>query len=276
MNNADLTFALVTPNNTADPNVIRVTNSKLPNVRLASYLDDNPKFAGQLHCEALKNDERANRLCGKLLMGQELTEQDGYVGYLLDQEITKDICGNASRSWSSSKTKCYKDTATRCSELGMGVITGLSDQCGYNGGKHTIGAEGMCYALNANSGCANSTISEGGVCKTEGGHYSCPNLYVEKGGMCIAKGGFGCPQSTFNGGICVGNADYACSSGTFTNHSICYANNANSFCDINHAQFKSSYDDTSCCCGAYCGNAPVCPAGKCAEALEKINASGYL
>ena len=53
MENNDLTFNLITPNNTSDPNVIRVTNSKLANVRLASYLDDNPKFAGQLHCEAV-------------------------------------------------------------------------------------------------------------------------------------------------------------------------------------------------------------------------------
>ena len=30
MENNDLTFNLITPNNTSDPNVIRVTNSKLP------------------------------------------------------------------------------------------------------------------------------------------------------------------------------------------------------------------------------------------------------
>ena len=103
MENSDLTFNLITPNNTSDPNVIRVTNNKLANVRLASYLDDNPKFAGQLHCEAATGDERANRLCGGLLQGQELTSADGYTGYLLDQEIDQGTCQNASRSWSTSR-----------------------------------------------------------------------------------------------------------------------------------------------------------------------------
>ena len=144
MNNADLTFALVTPNNTADPNVIRVTNSKLNNVRLASYLDDSPKFAGQLHCEAKTGDERAERLCGKLLMGQELTSADGYTGYLLDRSIDKATCDGVSRSWSKSKTKCYKTTADRCEALGMPAIAG-QDQCGYTNqwGKQ-VGAEGVC------------------------------------------------------------------------------------------------------------------------------------
>ena len=71
MSNGELLFSLNTPNNTADPNVIRVTNSKLNNVRLASYLDQSPMFGGQLHCEAKNGDERANRLCEKLLGGQE-------------------------------------------------------------------------------------------------------------------------------------------------------------------------------------------------------------
>ena len=93
MNNADLTFDLQTPNNLSQPNVIKVSNSKLPNVRLASYLDESPMFAGQLHCEALKNDDRANRLCGKLLNGDELLEtEDGYTRYLLDQAVDKATC----------------------------------------------------------------------------------------------------------------------------------------------------------------------------------------
>ena len=287
MNNADLTFALVTPNNTADPNVIRVTNSKLNNVRLASYLDDNPKFAGQLHCEALKNDERANRLCGKLLNGQELTEQDGYVGYLLDQDIDKATCDNASRSWSTSKTKCYKDTATRCEALGMPAISG-QDQCGYeNGGGKTYGEETICIAT-AYTGCGYSStiINQGGQCiGPEGSVRGCYYTVVNEGGVCTGTGANFCEGATINGGACINNGNQGCNAvkvsnggvcvankigdygnggcfnARFTDHSVCYANVSGSCSTYHDGDVSSFYDETSCCCGAYC--LPTAP--KCAD-----------
>ncbi len=282
MENNDLTFNLITPNNTSDPNVIRVTNSKLDNVRLASYLDDSPMFAGQLHCEALTGDERANRLCEKLLNGQELTSIDGYTGYLLDQEITQATCKDASRSWSTSKTKCYKDTATRCTDLGMGVVASMDDQCGYeNENNKKIGSEEICFT--ETNSCMGLTIENGGACIVTGGaRYGCRDpLKINSGGICISintvvtptSAGASCGSSrttvdegivicnnntdcgwhsTYqNGSICVGNGTASgCNYATFTDDSICYANGTNSC--------NSSFDSTSCCCGAYCGSKPAC------------------
>ncbi|MBR3632597.1 MAG: hypothetical protein IKN49_06035, partial [Elusimicrobiaceae bacterium] len=234
MNNADLTFALVTPNNTADPNVIRVTNSKLPNVRLASYLDDNPKFAGQLHCEAKTGDERAERLCGKLLMGQDLTSADGYTGYLLDQEIDKATCDNASRSWSTSRTKCYKTTEERCTDLGMGVISGQENQCGYENltGK-TIGAEGILICSQGWA-CGGSVVKDGASCVPTD-HHGCVNVIVENGGSCVANVFAGCELARIkDGGKCIANyPSLACNA--------------------------ASYSGTGCCEGEYCpSDAPKC------------------
>ena len=287
MNNADLTFNLVTPNNTADPNVIRVTNSKLNNVRLASYLDDNPVMGGQLHCEALKNDERANKLCGKLLMGQELTEQDGYVGYLLDQDIDKATCDGASRSWSSSKTRCYKNDTERCTDLGnMGVLS--EGQCGFENGKNReIGAEGICVGTESSyydGACAGSIIHAGGMCVGESG-VSCNNITVEKGGVCIPKvagsvcsyasnfkggtaicnkGGYCGFWSGFDGGVCVGIKG-GCVASTFKNGAICYAHSNGSCANVSDSDgWRISYQDTSCCCGSYCPSyAPKCDASRC-------------
>ncbi|MBR3632827.1 MAG: prepilin-type N-terminal cleavage/methylation domain-containing protein [Elusimicrobiaceae bacterium] len=248
MENADLTFSLITPNNTSEPNVIRVTNSKLANVRLASYLDDNPKFAGQLHCEAAIGDERANRLCGKLLMGQELTSQDGYTGYLLDQDIDKATCDNANRSWSTSKTKCYKDTATKCDNLGSAAIVG-TDLCGVKNGSGIFGDETVCLA-DMEWGCQGNGVSfTGGTCVgLVGGLHTCSNTTFTNGSICVSntRGQWG---------------DGACFQSQFTNGSICYAN-VSGACGTHWQDGQSgkatSYDETSCCCGAYCGSAPSC------------------
>ena len=272
MENSDLTFNLITPNNTSDPNVIRVTNSKLANVRLASYLDDSPKFAGQLHCEALAGDERANRLCGKLLMGQELTSADGYTGYLLDQSIDKATCDNANRSWSTSKTKCYQDTATRCSDLGVPVLENedYSDQCGFVG--HNVGAEGACIDDASARQCiamawGQGVVEEGGVCigqRSKDSYQnieSCYSMTIKGAAICNGKENCGY-SSTFDGGVCVANpssSGLTCMYATYKNGSVCFANSANS-CGA------SSYKDTSCCCGNYCGNSPACSEDRCAEA----------
>ncbi|MBR3631997.1 MAG: prepilin-type N-terminal cleavage/methylation domain-containing protein [Elusimicrobiaceae bacterium] len=287
MNNADLTFALVTPNNTADPNVIRVTNSKLANVRLASYLDDNPKFAGQLHCEAKTGDERAERLCGKLLMGQELTSADGYTGYLLDQAVDESTCQTANRSWSSSQTKCYKDTATRCQALGMNDISGtanMTDQCGYTNelNRKEIGEEGICYA-NSKWGCFKSTVTEGGICIGEGSDleqcgesilnggtciakgWNCTGVDINEGGLCKAIGLGGCSANwekrtvINNGGVCevdVSNGAYGCTSVIVNDGGKCIAPNGPTAWGYS---CTGTYNGTGCCEGAGCPPyAPKC------------------
>ena len=67
-----LSYEFQTRDNGDEFNAIIATNPKLPNVRLARYLDENLLLAGQLHCQAKAGDERANKLCGPLLIGEEI------------------------------------------------------------------------------------------------------------------------------------------------------------------------------------------------------------
>ena len=298
MENGELNFTFDIHNSLADPSLFRTTSPKLENVRLASYFDFNPMMAGQKHCEAKAGDERANRLCGPLLQGQEFgTTTDGYIRYLLDKDIDKPTCDDANRSWSSSQSKCYKDDATRCDALGgMGVLS--AGQCGYEnqGGTKNdpliIGAEGICQTDTPhNSGfgakCGNAIVESGGLCISKGGD-GCNSITVEKGGRCEVVSGYStnCSYSTikgevictggnqhcgygntFDGGVCVGNktthAWGACVNSTFKNGATCYANTAGS-CGYYNGTTENRYDDTSCCCGAYCPDyAPKCAASRC-------------
>ncbi|MBR3632236.1 MAG: prepilin-type N-terminal cleavage/methylation domain-containing protein [Elusimicrobiaceae bacterium] len=292
MNNSDLTFALVTPNNTADPNVIRVTNSKLANVRLASYLDQSPMFAGQLHCEAKTGDERANKLCEKLLMGQDLTSADGYTAYLLDQEIDKATCGDASRVWSNKQTKCYKTNEERCKANGM-------DSCTFSGNgteenRLVVEEGGNCYGgwtcnyLQVNeggectvrnyggnqyvSGCQNSIFNSGSKCTSlatpggdgctgkfygatcEGNASTCSGEFHDNS-ICIAGGAHACMGTFDSGSVCNGDHGYSCHGSTFKAGSKCIANQ---YGTCGHVYGDVTYDG-GCCEGAYCpSNAPKC------------------
>ena len=282
MNNADLTFALVTPNNTADPNVIRVTNSKLANVRLASYLDDSPLFAGQLHCEALKNDERANKLCGKLLMGQELTEQDGYVGYLLDQDIDKATCDNANRSWANSTGKCYKNDQARCISLNMPFEKG---SCGWTDTytKPIINEGGKCIA-NSWGTCSDVTINEGGICEGNNSN-GCVRSEINNGGMCIATGPGhhgACSNSIINdGGICKGESQDGCGYSTINSGGTCWATgNTEGYYQYNICRYvtleggKCVADIGSSCMGITVNDGGVCEANAGGSCTGTYNGTG--
>ena len=299
-----LSYQIKTTANGDEFNVILATNDKLPNVRLARYLDENLLLQGQLHCEAKIGDDRANKLCGPLLIGQELKATgDGYMAYLLDEEIDQPTCDYAGKSFSTSKTKCYKDTATRCDALGMPAIAG-QDQCGYeNTGKQTVGEEGTCQVTGRGGcsntiiedggrcvtstadGCYGSTIKDGGVCESKAS--GCSNVTVEKGGTCLVTGGYeSCSSSKIdggsvlcestgycsisssfdNGGICVSNTSgtQQCYGSRFTNGSICYANGAANACGLYAGQsYEDFYDETSCCCGKCPNGAPKCEASRC-------------
>ena len=243
MENNDLTFNLITPNNTSDPNVIGVTNSKLANVRLASYLDDSPKFAGQLHCEAKTGDERANRLCGKLLMGQELNATEGYTRYLLDQSIDSTTCGQASLVWSNNKTTCYKSAEERCTANGATYADGECKTTGNITGKVL---EGTVCKGGFHNHCKDATFTDQSVCIPGGTHYN-----------------ESCSGSTFDNSICLARGDYGRNCGndtSFTNGSVCYA-----FADYSGwGCGRASYDETSCCCGgASCPAKYRCPESRC-------------
>ncbi len=266
MENSDITYTLSTPNNTSDPNAIRATSAKLPNVRLASYLDDSPMFAGQLHCEAKTGDERAERLCDKLLMGQELTSADGYNGYLLDQDIDKATCDEVNRKWSTSKTKCYKTQDEKCQAVGGNVIN--DEMCGYQNATSGIIIENEQVCIATKSAC-NVSIKPGGICLSSSGSgtSSCQGN-IQGIVICNGEEAYCGRNSTYDGGVCVtnnstGNSWRICGASTFKNGAICYGRHGGSWGSCS----EGNYQDTSCCCGS-CGSAPRCAATQC-EQLEK-------
>ena len=225
MENGELNFTFDVHNNLADLNLLRITTPKLENVRLASYFDFNPMMAGHLHCEAKAGDKRANRLCGNILRGEELGDtDDGYTRYLLHDEVDKPTCDGLSRSWSSSKTKCYKDDPTRCDALGVNHIG--DGQCGYKDDQNqTVGEEMKCDG-SGYGGCNGSIIENGGLC--EGNHQnSCQNSIINDGGVCLSTGQGhhgACAGSIINdGGVCIGLAQDGCAGSTVNTGGTCLA-----------------------------------------------------
>lgn len=63
-------------------NAVSAQNAKLPANTMVMYLAQSPNFAGDLHCEALTADKRANNLC-KSQGGTEIGTRDQYTVYLL-------------------------------------------------------------------------------------------------------------------------------------------------------------------------------------------------
>ncbi|MBR3632026.1 MAG: hypothetical protein IKN49_03055 [Elusimicrobiaceae bacterium] len=184
----------------------------------------------QLHCEAKSGDERANRLCEKLLMGQDLkTTDDGYVAYLLDQNIDKATCDGVSRTWSNKQTKCYKTEEDRCEANGMPYKDGV---CGY-------------------TNVQNATVEEGGVCKGTSVH-GCNNAKVYAGASCIGDVVDGCWRAQiYAGGSCIANSFDGCWGATIHDggKAIC---NAGGGCQ------QVVYEGTGCCEGAACPAAHKC------------------
>ncbi|MBR3632806.1 MAG: prepilin-type N-terminal cleavage/methylation domain-containing protein [Elusimicrobiaceae bacterium] len=272
MNNTDLTFALVTPNNTADPNVIRVTNSKLDNVRLASYLDESPTFAGQLHCEAATGDERANRLCGGLLQGQELNAEGGYTRYLLDQSVDKATCDEVDGFFGQKTAKCYKTNADRCVGLGMSYNE-TTQFCGYKvkGEKNLeVGEGGVCEGIYqySSGGCQNSTFTNATCVAASDG---CNGSDFSNSSVCVSSSVYaqsGCRNAVFDDSLCISRSFYGgCDGGTFSNDSVCYETpNVNGSYGCKHA----TYNDSSCCCGN-CGDKPACSPERCAMVKQQVD-----
>ena len=261
MNSTDLDVVLDIKDSLSEPNVIRVTNSKLGNkVRLASYLDDSPKFAGQLHCEAENEgstpNARGQRLCEKLLNGQYLrTTDDGYTRYLLDQSIDKNTCGAANLVWSNKQTNCYKTEKDRCEANGMPYangVCGCTTSNGYGECSYTTFTEAECNANGVyTNGCIHSTF-EYSVCNSNG-HGGCEfgEFYHS---VCNADKRDACQGSKFyEGSKCVSADLYACGGSTFYAGSRCIANTSNAAC---HRDTKY---EGGCCEGEYCPSwAPKC------------------
>ena len=260
MENGELNFTFDIHNSLADPSLVRTTSPKLENVRLASYFDFNPMMAGQKHCEAKAGDERANRLCGPLLQGQELgTTADGYNRYLLDDDIDKATCDHLGRFFGQKTGKCHKTNGERCVALGM-PYNETSGFCGYKGQDNvTVDEGGTC--MDAWNKCNHSTFSSATCIANVG----CNNSTFNQGSICVSSKVYsdtGCHRSTFDNSICISQNGYGgCSGSTFTNGSICYAQP-----EVHYAYgcAGATYDETSCCCGgSSCPAKHRCPEERC-------------
>jgi len=224
----DMTYTLYTTTNGDDANFIRIVSSQLNDVRLAKYYKNNEGFEDQLYCEAKNGNDRANKLCGKLLKGEDLTNtDDGYKMYLIDDAITKPLCDRVSLWWSNNFTHCYKTEEDRCTANSMPYGGGL---CGWTDTKNkTVNEGGKCEST-ASAGCQNTIVNDGGVCEAfslagcsgstinDGGKciagigdyyaYGCQNVKINNGGECIAQPGSGqqgngCQGAKiYNGGKC--------------------------------------------------------------------------
>ncbi|MBR3632227.1 MAG: prepilin-type N-terminal cleavage/methylation domain-containing protein [Elusimicrobiaceae bacterium] len=235
----DAEYSLETKSN--NQSTITGQLNTLPNVKLSMSLKAPNSY---LFCEAKTGDSRAERLCEKLLMGTKTGSKDGYTKYLLDNDGT---C-----VWGSTTGECYNTVEEKCNAAGaLGVLDG---KCRYKNNRE-------------------ENLEDGSVCIGDDDDGGCNSLDID-GGICVSTSGRTCHNDTFtNGSICVSNktGSYSwggCAFAQFTNGSICYAN-AEYSCG-NHVQDTqywanewghrsvTTYDETSCCCGTYCGKAPSC------------------
>ena len=188
----------------------------LPNVRLSMALKMPDTY---LFCDAKAGDARAERLCGKLLMGQKAGSKDGYSKYLLDYP--------GPCAWANSTGQCYVSEEARCTALGMPYGGGI---CGYvNTDKQEINEGGQCSGTSSDHGaCKGSIVNEGGICIGNGANHSCQSSIINSGGVCESVNANSCNNLTVNGGgTCNGNGGGGCSWGTFAENSVCNGNKVN-------------------------------------------------
>ena len=226
----DMSYTLYTTTNGDDANFVRIASTHLDNVRLARYYKNNEGFEDQLYCEAASADERANKLCGKLLKGEFLTNtDDGYKMYLLRDEITKPLCDKVELWWSNNFTKCYHTEEERCTANNMQYDT----FCGWeNTNGKTINEGGTCEGTEI-LGCKSSTINDGGVCAGTG-DYGCHGSTINGGGECLADGGLMvCKDAkVYAGGICTTSAgsNQGCRDSAIYEGGVCEGNGGNNAC----------------------------------------------
>ena len=215
----DMTYTLYTTTNGDDANFIRIVSSQLNDVRLAKYYKNNEGFEDQLYCEAKNGNDRANKLCGKLLKGQELTStDDDYKMYLIEERANEVLCNRMNLWWSKNFTNCYLTEEKRCKDNNMPYGGGL---CGWTNAKNkTINEGGTCEAT-ARDGCQNSTIN-GGTCEGSG-YASCKGSIINDGGICRGTGSAACQDATINGGTCEGTVGYTCQNSTINDGGVCKA-----------------------------------------------------
>ncbi len=181
--------------------------------------------------------------------------------------FTKVSCEKVGMAWANSNSTCYMDEEDRCKSInGDSAWNTSRNLCGYynqsDSNYKTIG-EGMSCQLQGDppGACSRLTIKDGGKCvnnsfRSGGCNYANVNNGII---VCSNAQGYCGYQATFtNGSICVADsAAGGCGKSSYINHSICYAN-AERGCGT-HDGIAASFDETSCCCGAYCpDSAPKC------------------
>ena len=200
----------------------------LPNVRLSMALKMPDTY---LFCDAKAGDARAERLCGKLLMGQKAGSKDGYSKYLLDYP--------GPCAWANSTGQCYVSEEARCTALGMPYGGGM---CGYSEEqKKEINEGGVCIGT-GERGCANATVNEGGLCQGDG-HNACGWSTFNEGSTCTGTVYGGCNFSTFNGGECNGDSKggASCIGNIFNEGSVCNGYHRGTNC------YENTYNQGSRC-----------------------------
>ncbi|MBR4592401.1 MAG: hypothetical protein IKO35_04250, partial [Elusimicrobiaceae bacterium] len=260
-NDSDLHYDLYSVGNGDEANLVRVSSDKLEDVRLARYYHVNEGYADQLYCEAKSNNDRANKLCGKLLQGMEIASSDSnYKTYLLNEEITDALC-KAKLFWSNTNNTCYMTEAARCTAHGMNMVEYEGESfCGYvnEKSKKPIGEGGKCIATSEKEGgCAYHIIEAGGQCiTTAGSSQGCQGLTVNAGGKCIAEAdpdayvaSYPCGYGTYDGGVCEANVARGCSlHTTYKNGAKCIAGTENT---CNNIVFEGTDEAKSVCEGRY-------------------------
>ena len=89
---SDLNYTLYTVANGDAANLVRVESSKLEDVRLARYYKENTDESENVYCEAQQDNDRAKKICSKVLKGTEVSvTDDGYKTYLIEGKMPE-VC----------------------------------------------------------------------------------------------------------------------------------------------------------------------------------------
>ncbi|MBR4591947.1 MAG: hypothetical protein IKO35_01915, partial [Elusimicrobiaceae bacterium] len=244
---SDLSYSLYTTENGDAANFVRVESSKLDDVRLARYYSENGAESDMVFCEAKSGNGRAEKLCGKLLKGAEMsTTDDGYKAYLIEGQ---NACMSGGMPYDGATGVCgWIDTVGQTVNSGgvciaqsdgmmasmMGQPTPCSNTIINDGGECRAEARGsygcggsqiydggICTAAVDSNGCSGVHIYDGGVCTEEEGAYGCSGAQIDAGGVCNGNTWMsGCRGATISG-ICNGIGDMTCTSSTIESGGVC-------------------------------------------------------
>ena len=214
----------------ADENYAYVVASRsdVPGAKYIQYQKNSPRFAENIHCEALDADAEATWLCEKGLKGTPVAggiSGEGYTTYILQ--------GNSSDGWFVKECTGDGHQERTCSS-GCGKIT-VEGSCDTSTGEWTYEEdtdESSCpqkpatQTQSCGSDYAAGNKTKEAVCNSAGTGWEYETEWNVSG--CIPKG------TVYNGDNKVDVTDYGecnasgsnsntyrCSQGTFSNHSVC-------------------------------------------------------